>query len=87
MSLLNYFKKQSSASSPNKESGYLTHEERKAFDEHVKRTSASEDSKKRGAYNIYIPAEWAAVGKYSAKNGPTRAAKHFTAALSHEQTS
>ena len=71
MSHLNYFEKQSSASSSNKELGYLTRKERKAVDEYVKRASASEDSKKRGAYNIYTQADRAAIGKYATENGPT----------------
>lgn len=33
----------------------------------------------RGKYNSYTPQQRAKIGKYAAENGPTRAAKHFTA--------
>ena len=33
----------------------------------------------RGKYNSYTPQQRDKIGKYAAENGPTRAAKHFTA--------
>ena len=35
----------------------------------------------RGKYNSYSPEERAAIGKYAAENGATRAAKHFSRTL------
>ena len=32
----------------------------------------------RGEYNDYTPKLRAQIGKYAAKNGPTKAAKHFS---------
>ena len=43
-------------------------------------SAASEKSKTgRGQYNSYSKEQCAMIGKYAAENGPTRAAKHYTA--------
>ena len=41
--------------------------------------SDSTESQKRGKYNSYTPEQRAKIGKYAAENGPSRAAKHYTA--------
>ena len=81
MSLLSYFKKQTSASSQSHSQGTLTPKERKKVDECVKRVLESHDSRKRGSYNHYTAEERASIGKYASENGPTKAARHFTKVL------
>ena len=41
----------------------------------------AEEKQGRGKYNKYTPEERAAIGKYTAENGPGKACKHFTKAL------
>ena len=41
--------------------------------------SDSTESQKRGKYNSYTPEQRAKIGKYAAENGPSCAAKHYTA--------
>ena len=41
-------------------------------------TATSVSTASRGKYNRYTSEERAAIGKYAAKNGPTRAAKYFS---------
>lgn len=36
---------------------------------------------KRGKYNRYTPEERASIGKYTAENGPSSAATHYSALL------
>ena len=40
--------------------------------------SMSEKKTSHGKYNSYTPQQRAKIGKYAAKNGPIKAAKHFT---------
>ena len=41
--------------------------------------AAEEKSQSRGKYNSYSKEQRAMIGKYAAENGPTSAAKHYTA--------
>ena len=43
------------------------------------RLQSATEKVSRGKYNSYTPQQRAKIGKYAAENGPTRAAKHFTA--------
>lgn len=58
----------------------LTLEEEKRAEEEVKKVIEIKD-KARGSYNDYSPEIRAAIGKYAAENGPTRASRHFTKQL------
>ena len=90
MALLRYFTKRTVL--PNEEQ--CTSLSRKELKEANKRVDmclkesykdkASENgvaSSRRGQYNEYTSEQRAEIGKYSAENGPTRAARHFSEVL------
>ena len=65
----------------------LTEKELKSANTKVKDCLKRESSKTRtpttrGKYNGYKPEQRAQIGKYTAENGPTRAAKHFSKLMS-----
>ena len=65
---------------PHCKSTSLTDTDLKAANEGVKRcvedanVNRTEPTAKRGKYNDYTPEQRAQIGKYTAENGPTRAA-------------
>ena len=75
MALFKYFSRETSTTSP---SSSLTIKEKEVVREFVRK---AEEKQGRGKYNEYTPEERAAIGKYTAENGPGKACKHFTKAL------
>ncbi len=59
----------------------LTKAQLKEANKAVEDASESEASKERGKYNRYMEEDRANIGKYTAENGPTRAASYFSAHL------
>ena len=85
MSLLKYFSYKSKYSSlpvvlptsvPSLSSGELV-----TVNACVEKVIATPELASRGKYNRYKPEERAAIGRYAAENGPTRAARHFSEKL------
>ena len=85
MSLLKYFSYKSKCSSlpvvlptsiPFLSSGELV-----TVNTCVEKVRATPEVASRGKYNRYTPEERAAIGRYAAENGPTRATRHFSEKL------
>ena len=75
MALFKYFSRETSTLKP---SSSLTVKEKEVVRDFVRK---AEEKQGCGKYNKYTPEEIAAIGKYTAENGPSKACKHFSKAL------
>ena len=87
MALLKYLKREKDPLPDKENCPLLTEKELNSANAKVKDCLKRELSKARtlltrGKYNDYTPEQRAQIGKYAAKNGPTRAAKHFSKLMS-----
>ena len=89
MSLLKYFKKDDGVSLPSSKScPSLTKLQLKGANESVKEVltkdtngQAESQIRRSDEYDNYTADDRTKIGKYAAENGPTRAARHFSAIL------